>query len=57
LSGQLDHVFDKPFLIFSAPRHMPLCGTMLTKNATGPAFGNTQHVAHLINASPATCGA
>lgn len=57
LTSQLDHVGNQTIFILSAPRHMPLGGAMLTKHSTGPAFGNTQHVAHLINASSATCGA
>jgi hypothetical protein len=57
LPGQFDHVLDKAFFVFSAPRHVALCGAMLTKHAAGPAFGNTQLVAHLINAPAATCGA
>ena len=32
LPGQLDHVGDKAFFVFLAPRHMALCGTMLTKH-------------------------
>jgi hypothetical protein len=54
---RFDHVFDKAFFVFSAPGRVALCGAMLTKHVTGPAFRNTQLVAHLINAPAATRGA
>jgi hypothetical protein len=57
LPGQLDHILHKPFFVCSAPRHMALCGAMLTKHTTGTAFRNTKRIAHLINASAAARGA
>jgi len=50
LPGQFGHVADKALFV-------ALCGAMLTKYATGTAFGNTQLVTHLINATPTTRGA
>ncbi len=52
LPGQFGHVADKALFVFFAPWIVALCGAMLTKYATGTAFGNTQLVTHLINATP-----
>jgi hypothetical protein len=57
LPSQFDHLGNKAFFVCSAPRHMALCGAMLTKHTTGTAFRNTQLITHLINASAAARGA
>ena len=57
LPVQLDHVGNKPIFVFCAPWNVALCGAMLTKYATGTAFGSTQLLTYLINATPTTRGA
>lgn len=57
LPGQFDHVGNKALFVLFAPWDVALCGAMLTKYATGTAFGNTQLVTYLINATSTTQGA
>ena len=50
LPCQFDHVGDETFLVFPASGNMALCRTVLTKHATGSAFGDAKTVTHSINA-------
>jgi len=54
LPSQFDHVLDEPILIGATSGNMALRGTVLTKQATGPAFRNAKRVTHLIDAFAAT---
>jgi hypothetical protein len=38
LTGQLDHVGHHSFFIRATNWHLPLCGSVLSQNATGSAF-------------------
>jgi len=50
LPCQLYHVGDETILVLPAPGNTTLCRTVLTKHATGAAFGNTKTVTHQVDA-------
>ena len=50
LPCQFDHIGDETVLVFPASGYMALCRTVLTKHATGSAFGDAKTVTHPINA-------
>ncbi|GAG06023.1 unnamed protein product [marine sediment metagenome] len=54
MPSQFDRVLDELILIGATSGNMALRGTVLTKQATGPAFRNAKRVAYLIDASAAT---
>ena len=49
LARQFDDVFGELYFIGPASGNLALGGTVLSKDATGPTFGNTKLVTHMVN--------
>ena len=54
LARQFDDVFGELCFIGPASGNLALGGTVLSKHATGPTFGNAKLIAHLANALAAS---
>ena len=57
LSGQLDHIRNKPVFISVSFRDMSLCRAVLPQCSTRSPFRDFELAAHMINASTTTSGA
>ena len=50
LARQFDDIFGELCFIGAASGNLALGGAMLPKHATGPTFGDSKLVAHMVNA-------